>query len=220
MIFAGRTFCHHLIAAVHSVSRPSHWVYLSAACKRELAWWLAMAPGLNGAMPILPAAPALWRDFQVDASTTGGPGDQPCIGIWVVGGYASLSREQLSDMFADVPGAGAHINTWELYAVLVCVRLFGDFLAGGHWRVRTDSSSVHGWLMRGDCRDDLRHAFVAEIASTAVAKCFRLTAKHIPGAANCMADALSRCNVAEVQSLLCRWKADRSDCWVAPSAAV
>jgi hypothetical protein len=108
-------------------------------------------------------------------------------------------------MFADTPAAEAHINTWELCAVLVCVRLFGDFMAKGHWRVRTDSMSVHGWLMKGDCRDDLRHAFVAKLASTAVAKQFRLTAKHIPGAANCMADALSRWEFGKVRELLEIW---------------
>jgi len=97
--------------------------------------------------------------------------------------------------------------------VLVCVRLFGDFLAGGHWRVRTDSSSVHGWIMKGDCRDDLRHAFVAEIAATAVAKCFRLTAKHIPGAINCMADALSRGRLDEVSQVLAQWRTTKSDSW-------
>lgn len=219
VIYAGRSFCHHLKVAVHSVSRPQHWVYLNAACKRELQWWAAVAPSLNGCYPVLPPAPALWKDFQVDASTSGGPEGQPCIGIWVQGGYASLSHEQLSKLFVDCPARDAHINTWELYAVLVCVRLYADFLAGGHWRVRTDSASVEGWLMRGECRDDPRHEFIAEIATTSVAKYFRITAKHIPGAQNCMADALSRCRFDEVRVLLDRWIATRSDLWVDSAAA-
>jgi hypothetical protein len=127
-----------------------------------------------------------------------------------------LCHQQLAELFEDTPSAEAHINTWELFAVLICVRLFADYMSGGHWRVRTDSMSVHGWLMKGDCRDDERHAFVAEIASTAVAKQFRLTAKHIPGAANCMADALSRCEFGRVQELLEVWKLAKSDQWLLP----
>jgi hypothetical protein len=169
---------------------------------------------LIGTFPILPAAPHLWKDFQVDASTTGGPGGSPCVGIWIAGGYASLCRQQLLAMFSDVPAHDAHINTWELYAVLVCVRLYADFMTGGHWRVRTDSSSVESWIMNGDCRNDLRHAILAEIAITATRCHFRLTAKHIPGAMNCMADALSRCHLPEVHSLLRRWIATRSEVWV------
>jgi hypothetical protein len=213
VIFAGRSFCHHLKAAVHSVTRASHWVYLNSHCKRELEWWSNVAPALNNQYPILPPMPTLWKDFQVDASTSGGPGGQPCIGIWLQGAYVSLSCAQLSHMYDDCPSCDAHINTWELYAVLVCIRLFGDYMAGGHWRVRTDSASVEGWLMRGEARDDARHSFVAEMAATSVAKFFRLTAKHIPGAQNCMADALSRCNFDEVRLLLSQWKVERSDLW-------
>ena len=211
--FAGRSFCHHLKVAARSVARPGHWVYINAQCRRELNWWCTVAPVLNGKYPILPPVPALWKDFQVDASTTGGPGGQPCIGIWMEGAYVSLSYDQLSSMFTDCPPCVAHINTWELYAVLVCVRLFDDYMAGGHWRVRTDSASVEGWLMRGECRDSIRHEYVAEMAASSVSKYFRLTAKHIAGAKNCMADALSRCNFEEVQSLLLKWKAAKSDVW-------
>lgn len=213
VIYAGRSFCHHLGIAARSADRPTHWVYVNRACRRELHWWATVAPGLNGTYPILPAAPCLWKDFQVDASTSGGPGGQPCIGIWICGGYVSLSHDQLAVLFADVPDAAAHINTWELFAVLVCVRLFSDYMAGGHWRVRSDSSSVVGWLMKGSCRDDLRHEYVAEIAATSVSQYFRLTAKHIPGAINCMADALSRGRLDEVSQLLAQWRTTKSDSW-------
>ena len=68
--------------------------------------------------------------------------------------------------------------------------------------------------MKGDCRDDLRHSYLSEIATCGVSKYFRLTAKHIPGAQNCMADALSRCRFDEVALLLLKWKASRLDSWV------
>jgi regulator of sigma D len=85
------------------------------------------------------------------------------------------------------------------------VRLFADYMAGGHWCVRSDSSSIEGWLMKGDCKDDLRHSYLSEIATCVVSMYFRLNAKHIPGAQNCMADALSHCQFKEVARLLSKW---------------
>ena len=68
--------------------------------------------------------------------------------------------------------------------------------------------------MKGNCRDDLRHAFLAEVAFTATTCYFRLTAKQILGVVNSMADALSRCKFDEVQVLLRHWIDKRSDAWV------
>jgi hypothetical protein len=121
--------------------------------------------------------------------------------VWIDGAYVTLCHGQLAVLYPDVPALDVDTNTWGLYAVLICVRLFGDNMAGGHWRVRTNSSSEEGWLMKGDCGDDLRHLFLSEIATRGVSKYVRLTAKHIPGAQNCMADALSRCQFAEVAQL-------------------
>ena len=67
--------------------------------------------------------------------------------------------------------------------------------------------------MKGSCRDGHRHEYVAEIAATSVSKYFRLTAKHIPGAINCMADALSRGRLDEVSQLLAQWRTTKSDSW-------
>jgi hypothetical protein len=77
-----------------------------------------MGPQLSCRFPILLAAPHLWKDFQADASTTGGPEGQPCVGVWIDGGHVSLCQQQLAGMFADTPAAEAHINTWELF---VCI---------------------------------------------------------------------------------------------------
>jgi hypothetical protein len=61
----------------------------------------------------------------------------------------SLSSADLSAMFGDVPSVQADINVWEMYAVVVACRLFGDAMAGQHWRVRTDNAACEAWLMRG-----------------------------------------------------------------------
>lgn len=217
VVYAGRTFCHNLRCAMLKLRRPHHRVRVSAWLRSELLWWLHVAPSLNGAQQILPAVPVKWSEFQTDASLTGDQG-MPCVGIWLQGAYVSLGFFELHQLFdvefADVPSPSAHISIWEMYAIIVCVRLFGEYLADQYWRVRTDNSQVVSWFMKGDAPPLAVSTWMKEIASMSVHHRFRIGAKHIPGAANCMADALSRRCWLEVDRLLSRWKTCNSDRWL------
>jgi hypothetical protein len=219
VVYAGRTFCHNLQVTMHRLRKPSHRVRMSAWLRSELLWWLNVAPSLNGKHQILPAMPVKWAQFQTDASLTGA-GGEPCVGIWLQGAYNSLSCTQLCSCFADVPEKTAHISVWEMYAVVVCVRLYGDYMAGRYWRVRTDNSQVVAWFMKGDAPPHLVSLWLKEMATLSVQLRFRIGAKHIPGAANCMADALSRCAWSVVHTLLQRWVVSQSEDWLlVPDAA-
>jgi hypothetical protein len=193
VVFAGRTFVFHLAALLRSAGgRPRHHrLHLPAAARADVRWWLEHIDGCNGRQAVLPHAPVLWRVFQTDASLTGA-GGLPCVGVWLHGGYVSLSSSDLAVMFADVPSVAADINVWEMFAVVVACRLFGDFMAGHHWRVRTDNAACEAWLMRGARTSPVVAAWLAELMGMCMRLGFRLTAKHIPGAENCVADALSR----------------------------
>ena len=219
VVYAGRTFCHNLQVTMHRLRKPSHRVRVSAWLRSELLWWLNVAPSLNGKHQILPAMPVKWAQFQTDASLTGA-GGEPCVGIWLQGAYNSLSYTQLCSCFADVPEKTAHISVWEMYAVVVCVRFYGDYMAGRYWRVRTDNSQVVAWFMKGDAPPHLVSLWLKEMATLSVQLRFRIGAKHIPGAANCMADALSRCAWSVVHTLLQRWAVSQSEEWLlVPDAA-
>jgi hypothetical protein len=56
-------------------------------------------------------------------------------------------------------------------------------------------------------------AWLKELATSSIVHRFRLGAKHIPGAANCMADALSRQAWDVVRALLLKWKTDGNSDW-------
>jgi hypothetical protein len=206
LVFAGRTFVFHLASLLRQHhARPSHHrIYMPASARADLQWWLDHIDECNGKQAILPSKPVHWRQFQTDASLTGAEG-LPCIGIWMAGAYVSLSATDLQGMFDDVPDLTADINIWELYAVVVACRLFSDFMAGGHWRVRSDNSSTVAWLMHGRCRSPAVAAWLREVMSLALSHSFRLTAKHIPGAANVIADTLSRRNWGEFQAYLSQY---------------
>ena len=136
-------------------------------------------------------APVQWRVFQTDASLTGAAG-LPCVGVWLHGGYVSLGQPELVTLFPDCPALGLDINVWELFAVVVACRLYGDYMSGHHWRVRTDNTSCEAWLMRGVRDSPLVAGWLCDVMSLSLRHGFRLTAKHIPGARNLVADALSR----------------------------
>jgi hypothetical protein len=193
LVFAGRSFVFHLAALLrkHHRLQGHHRIYLNATAKADLQWWLDHIDLCNGKQALLPCKPVQWKQFQTDASLTGAAG-QPCIGIWLSGAYVSLSADDLSSMFTDVPPLSADINTWEFYAVVVACRLFPDYMAAGHWRVRSDNTTTVAWLMHGRCQSPQVAAWLREVMSLALQHGFRLTAKHIPGAANVIADALSR----------------------------
>jgi hypothetical protein len=193
VVFAGRAFVFHLAQLLRSAhsKRPHHRLHLTAAARSDIAWWLLHVEECNGKQAILPHAPVLWRVFQTDASLTGASG-LPCIGVWLHGAYVSLGQPELAEMYVDTPAADADINVWELFAVVVACRLFADYMSGRHWRVRTDNAACEAWLMRGARRSALVAGWLSEIMSTSLRHSFHLTAKHIPGAMNVVADALSR----------------------------
>ena len=208
VVFAGRTFVFHLAALLRSAhgKRPHHRLHLPLPARADVQWWLDHIDLCNGKQAILPHAPVLWRSFQTDASLTGAAG-HPCVGVWLHGGYVSLSAGDLAGMFDDVPGPPADINVWEMYAVVVACRLYADYMSGQHWRVRTDNSACESWLMRGVRHSPQVAAWLSELMGSCLRHGFRLTAKHIPGAQNLVADALSRRNWDAFSVCLARHKA-------------
>jgi hypothetical protein len=133
----------------------------------------------------------------------------PCIGVFLQGGFASLSAERLRALFADVPADSDPIQLWELYAVVVAVRLFPACLAGGSWCVLVDNGNVHTWLTKGTVKGDVCFpqalAMLKDIFTTSVALRFRLSSRHVPGEENGLADALSREQWPRFAGLLRDW---------------
>jgi hypothetical protein len=94
---------------------------------------------------------------------------------------------------ADHPSmVGEHINILELKTVLEAAKRWGENWSGKHIRVRSDNSATVASLNKGTSRSGGLMALVREIFWLSVHYNFKLTAAHIPGVSNTLADRISR----------------------------
>ena len=158
----------------------------------------------------------------VDASLRGAKG-LPCIGIWIEGEGESLSHHELQEMYNDVPEwrpSCADINEWELYAMIVALRLYAPYMSsrGCRWRLFTDSKHAAAQFEPGTITrtEDGRlvietKAWLHEVQMEAsdCPNVFQVSVTWIPGSENKMADALSRQKWGKVEHLrtLPKWAA-------------
>ena len=86
----------------------------------------------------------------------------------------------------------AHINVLELKTVLEAAKRWGSQWSGLHVRVHSDNSATVASLNKGTSRSGGLLALVQEIFWLSVRYGFKLSAAHIPGVSNVLADRISR----------------------------
>ena len=154
---------------------PYILIYPSEHVAPALEWW--SAPGrLTQGVPIISAPPDL-RLFT-DASTVGWGAhldDLQTSGLW------SLNESQL------------HINNLELLTVLLSLRTFQSAVQGHHVLVMTDNTTVVGQIKnQGGTHSWDLFLLTRELFEWTDSHEITLTAQHIPGRLNVLADRLSR----------------------------
>ena len=153
----------------------SHLVTLSPEARSALQWW-SDRPHLELGVPLQTSAP----DMQLftDASTVGWGahiGQQETGGIW-----SSTSPD-------------LHINFLELKAVLLALQHFEQLVQGHHVIVMSDNMTAVGHIKnQGGTHSRQLFALTAEIFQWADSHHVVLSARHIPGHLNVIADRLSR----------------------------
>lgn len=186
---------------------PHHYVDISLPARHDLDWWWGALLRFNGTAAIAGAAQPP-RLFQTDAR---GLWDSafPCAGVFIDGGFATLPAARCRALFADAPADDTPIAVWELFAVLAAARLFGPYMAGRAWCVLCDNAAATAWITKGTEKGDVcfEHAvyYLKQLFWEAVTCGFRLTARHIPGSDNALADALSRLQWRRFKGLLVGW---------------
>ena len=206
VVYGGRTFLRRLIDAQWSVTRPHHHIRLSAALRLDLEWWRDFLPHFNGQTELIPSRPLSLHDFSTDASSSYG------YGIFIQGGYLSLSFAQAAQMFSDAPAPSDPIHIHELFAVLILCRLYSTALRGLHARIYIDNTIVVAAVAKGTAKGRTgpqMMIFLRELFWLSATHNFRLTSQYIATKSNTLADALSRGDFASFQAAFTDWKCGR-----------
>ena len=118
---------------------------------------------------------------------------------------------------ADCPSVvGKHINTLEMMTILFAMRRWGHLWSNTHVRVRCDNFSSVQAVNKGTSRSKELTACVREMFWLSLKYGFRLTARHVPGEQNFMADMISRLNdplMAKKFLLTCSPVYNRLNCY-------
>ena len=154
---------------------PTSLIIMSASAREALLWWMTPAHLLRG-VPLQPSHPEI-RLFT-DASTFG----------W----GAHIDLDQVGGQWSP-PWLACHINVLETRAVLLALRHFLPRLTGHHVIVMSDNTTVIGQIKnQGGTQSRDLFNLIQEIYQLADQNQLVLSARHIPGHLNVIADRLSR----------------------------
>ena len=87
---------------------------------------------------------------------------------------------------------GKHINVLELKIALESAKRWGHLWSGRHIRLHSDNTATVASINKGTSRGGKLMALIQELFWLAVEMNFKISAVHIPGISNIMADRISR----------------------------
>ena len=199
----GRTFLRSLIDASMTVERLDHRITLSAQARADIVWCHTFVREWNGISNIAPTEPT--HLIYSDAS-----------GSWGCGAY------WLNHWFQIEWESSWHIAAKELVPIVVAAAIWGRHWRGSRICCYCDNSAVVFAINKGSAQDPQLMRLLCSLFFFSAAHNFTISACHIAGSRNSLADALSRNNAPLFCSLhrrshpqspknSCNW------CWIAAS---
>ena len=180
VVRGGRTFLRRLIDLSMLLKKNHHKIWLNAEAREDINWWVASMEYFHGNTKFVDDLRPPSDTFATDACMLAGGGHYR--GDWF---YVNFENDfpEYSD---------AHINTLELLSVLVAARRWGHLWGDRHIRVRCDNTSACNAINKGSSKSKLFMRCLRELFWLSVLNNFRLTAVHIKGEINVVADLISR----------------------------
>lgn len=199
VIKGGRTFSRRMIDLLKGLPNTQKRVRLSHEFLKDLTWWESVSSTFNGKELVIP-----WNDgngihFVTDASKHG-------YGIvygqaWQAGFYNHDTHPTLQvGLCADhghwknvrVKLHDPHISLLELIPVWLCVQAHASEWANQHVVCFCDNNQVVFMINKGTSSNAVAMNFIRSIFWHSAVNNFHLTARHIRGIDNGVADVLSR----------------------------
>ena len=197
----GRPFCRRLIDATMGVKQPFHRIRITNAMKEDLKIWLSFLNSFNGSCLILPDSWLDNSDLQLFTDASGSLGfGAYCQGHWAHGKWPANWQD-----------GGPDITYKELFPIVVAIELWGSQLANKRVLFRCDNQAVVTILNKQSTRSKLSMNILRKFVLACLTHNIRFKAKHIPGAKNGIADALSRGQLVRFRTL-----APDADCLPTP----
>ena len=189
VIVPGRTFMRRLWSICSRYQQPHYRISLTTECQEDIQWWLRLLEQWNGKsfflFPDWTPSPDL--ELFTDASGTLGWGAFNS-GRWLQGTW---SPEQLT-----------HSIEWkELYALVTACCTWAK-----EWRqlritMHCDNKAVVDCIRSGTSKSPPVMTLIRELFFVCARFNFTVTAAHIAGQSNCIADSLSRFRMEEFRRL-------------------
>lgn len=176
----GRIFMSRLLNSLRAFPSTRARLPVSADMKADIAWWLDFLPIFNGTSLIKPIH---WEfddlQFTTDASLH-------------AGGATCLNECFTCEFPEDIVRSAGHITALELYTIVVAVKFWAPKLSHRKFLVSCDNKAAVTVVNSGSSKDHFMQRCLRELWFTAAVHDCELTARHIPGVHNVLADALSR----------------------------
>lgn len=179
----GRVFCRRLSMATAGVRAPAHFVRLTASLREDLAVWSEFLECFNGRSLFLDGLSSNSElELFTDASGSMGFGAY-FQGEWCAAAWPVSWREK---------GFCSNLALLELFPILVSLEIWGERFRNRRVCFWCDNLGV----VQAINSQTANSPPVILLLRRLVLRCLQLnahlTARHVPGVANCLADSLSR----------------------------
>lgn len=190
----GRSFVARLLEAAKRVKELHHFVSINAACRADLHMWEYLLEHWNGVSLFIDEVPTAADDINLftDASGTLGFGGF-YQGQWFHGTWPQDLLKSLGDELS--------IAFQELYPIVIAAILWGSLWSRKKILFFCNNLAVVYILNKGrsPCKQIMN--LVRKLTLVAMLNNFSFTATHLSSKSNCIADALSRQQIAKFRQL-------------------
>lgn len=192
VVRGGRTFLRRLIDLSKKLKQNNHRTWICREAHLDIMWWAQGISVFHGKTRFVQDYVEPEAEFITDACLVGGGGHFD--NQWFYTNFSVDHPESKNE----------HINCLELLTVLVGARRWGHLWTNKHIRVRSDNEATVKSINKGTSHSALFMKYLRELFWLSEKYRFRLTALHIRGEVNFLADRISRLHNPRVAESLLR----------------
>ena len=180
VVYPGRPFLRRLTDLLRGHRRAHHFIRLSREARDDIRWWWSFVRDWNGANFFTFPRWSQLSDLQVASDASGSIGYAAFLnGDWFAGRWLPAQ-------------ASASIAYKELFPIVLAAHVWGPRWERLRIQFLCDNEGVSRVINRRFCSDPALGAFLRALSLAAARHSFWVSATHIPGRTNGIADALSR----------------------------